>query len=201
MGVFISSGLHWHCHLNSNHPLCPLSRQWPRPKVFPKILSVLRLLPWPKYFPILFYWTFTYTKPFPWYCSKLDHAQPFSCLKYYPFNNLVNPQNFNPTFNSVPCIIERLRNHRPTLVLPSDVSSSVKKIWIGDVLLLEIFLVKFLPTHKPFPRKDALGWVWGFFIYLFVGSFDDPEQVGELSFQKLDAIESRDFIMSSWCSC
>ena len=75
---------------------------------------------------------------------------------------------------------ERLRNQRPTLVLPPDLSTSVKEIWIGNVLLLEGFLVNFLPAPKPFRRKDALGWVWEFFIYLFVGSFDDPEQGGGL---------------------
>ena len=40
-----------------------------------------------------------------------------------------------------------------------------------------------------------------FSIYLFVGSFDDPKRGGELSFQKLDAIESRNFVMCSCCSC
>ena len=75
---------------------------------------------------------------------------------------------------------ERLRNQRPTLVVPTDVSTSVKNIWIGNVLLLETFLVNFLPAPEPFRLKDALRWVWGFFIYLFVGSFDDPEQGGEL---------------------
>ena len=39
------------------------------------------------------------------------------------------------------------------------------------------------------------------FTYLFVGSFDNPERGGELSFRNLDAIESRNFIMSSCCSC
>ena len=64
-------------------------------------------------------------------------------------------------------IFERLRNQRPTLVVPPDVSTSVKEIWIGNVLLLETFLVKFLPAPEPFRRKDALGWVWGFlYIYL-----------------------------------
>ena len=72
--------------------------------------------------------------------------------------------------------LKRLRNQRPTLVVPPDVSTSVKEIWIGNVLLLENSLVNFLP----FLRKDALGWVWEFFIYLFVGSFDNPEQGGEL---------------------
>ena len=57
---------------------------------------------------------------------------------------------------------ERLRNERPTLVVPPDVSTSVKKIWRGNVLLLETFLVKFLLAPEPFLRKDALGWVWGF---------------------------------------
>ena len=75
---------------------------------------------------------------------------------------------------------ERLRNQRPTLVVPTAVSTSFKEIWIGNVFLLENFLLKFLPAPKPFRRKDALGWVWGFLIYLFVGSFDDPEQGGEL---------------------
>ena len=58
---------------------------------------------------------------------------------------------------------ERLLNQRPTLVVPPDVSTSVKEIWIGNVLLLESFLLKFLPAPEPFRRKDALGWVWGFF--------------------------------------
>ena len=92
---------------------------------------------------------------------------------------------------------ERLRNQTPTLVVPTDVSSSVKEIWIGNVLLLENLLVKFLPASEPFLRKYALGWVWGFLIYLFAGYFDDPERGGELSFRKLDAIESRNFIMRS----
>ena len=48
-----------------------------------------------------------------------------------------------------------LQNQRPTLVVPPDVSTSVKDIWIGNVLLLETFLVKFLPAPKPFWRKDA----------------------------------------------
>ena len=44
--------------------------------------------------------------------------------------------------------------------------------------------------------------VFIFFIFLFVGSFDDPEQGGELFlFQNFDAIRSRNFIMSSWFSC
>ena len=40
-----------------------------------------------------------------------------------------------------------------------------------------------------------------FFIYLFVGSFDNPEQGGGLYFRKLDAIERRNFIISSCHSC
>ena len=71
---------------------------------------------------------------------------------------------------------ESLRNQMPTLVVPPDVSTSIKNIWIGNVLLLETLLVKFLPVPEPFWRKYALGWVWGLFIYLFVGSFDDPER-------------------------
>ena len=64
---------------------------------------------------------------------------------------------------SIPMIsgLERLRNQRPTLVVSPDVSTSVKDIWIGNVLLLETFLVKFLPAPEPFWRKDSLGWVWG----------------------------------------
>ena len=65
------------------------------------------------------------------------------------------------------------------------------------MLLLETLLVNFLPAPEPFWRKDALGWVWGLYIYLFVGSFDDPEQGGELSFRNLYAIDGRNFIMSS----
>ena len=75
---------------------------------------------------------------------------------------------------------ERLRNQRPTLVVPPDVSTSVKDIWIGNVLLLETLIVKFLPAPEPFRCKDYFGWVWGFFIYLFVRSFDNPERGGEL---------------------
>ena len=96
---------------------------------------------------------------------------------------------------------ERLQNQRPTLVVPPNVSTKVKKTWIGNVLLLETLLVNFLPAPESFRRKDSLGWVWGFFIYLFEGSFDDPERGGELLFWKLDAIDSRNFIMISCYSC
>ena len=89
---------------------------------------------------------------------------------------------------------KRLRNQRPTLVVPPYVSTSVIVIWIGNVLLLETLLVKFLPAPDPFWNKYALGRVWGLYIYLFVGSFDDPERSGELSFRKLNAIESRNLI-------
>ena len=95
-------------------------------------------------------------------------------------------------------LIKRLQNQRPTLVVPHDVYISVKDIWIGNVLLLETFMVKFLSATETFWRKYALRWVWGFLIYLFVGSFDDPERGGELLFWKLDAIESRNFIMRSY---
>ena len=61
-------------------------------------------------------------------------------------------------------IFERLRNQRPTLIVPPNVSTSVKEIWIGNGLLLETFLSKVLPAPEPFQRKDALGWVWGFYI-------------------------------------
>ena len=67
-----------------------------------------------------------------------------------------------------PSGLERLQNQSTTLVIPPDVSTSVKEIWIGNVLLLETFLVKFLPAPEPFWRKDALGWVWGFFIYIYL---------------------------------
>ena len=77
-----------------------------------------------------------------------------------------------------PSGLERLQNQSTTLVIPPDVSTSVKVIFIGNVLLLEKFLLKFLPAPKPFRRKYALGWVWGFLIYLFVGSFNDPEHEG-----------------------
>ena len=70
-----------------------------------------------------------------------------------------------------------------------------------DVFVLETLIVNFLPAPKPFRRKDALGLVWGFFIYLFVGPFDNPERGGGLSFRNLAAIDSRNFIMSSCCSC
>ena len=45
---------------------------------------------------------------------------------------------------------ERLRIQRPTLVVPPDVSTSVKEIWICNVLLLEKFLLKFSPAPEPF---------------------------------------------------
>ena len=95
----------------------------------------------------------------------------------------------------------RLQNQRPTLVVPPDVSTSVNEIWIGNMLLLETLLVKYLPAPEPFPRKDALGWVWGFLIYLFVGSFNNLERGGEILFRKLDEIESSNFFISSfWIS-
>ena len=68
--------------------------------------------------------------------------------------------------------------------VPPDVSTSVKDIWIGNVLLLEKYLLKFLPAPETFWRKDDLGWVWVFFIYLFEGSFNDPEQEGGIFVSK-----------------
>ena len=58
-------------------------------------------------------------------------------------------------FLAFPVLHERLRNQRPTLVVSPDVSTSVKNIWIGNVLLLETFILKFLPAPEPFWRKDA----------------------------------------------
>ena len=71
-----------------------------------------------------------------------------------------------PTFWGSFRACERLRNQRPTHVVTSNVSTSVKDIWIGNVLLLETFLLKFLPAPEPFQRKDALGWVRVFYIYI-----------------------------------
>ena len=53
-----------------------------------------------------------------------------------------------------PLCNEMLRNQRPTLVVPPNVSKSVKYICIGNVFLLETFLVNFLPSPGPFRRKD-----------------------------------------------
>ena len=73
-----------------------------------------------------------------------------------------NIQNKKRTNNkkSTKNTLERLRNQRSTLLVPPDVYTSVKEIWIVNVLLLENFLLKFLSTPEPFRRKDALGWVW-----------------------------------------
>ena len=96
-----------------------------------------------------------------------------------------------------PACAERLQNQRPTFAVPPDLSTIVKEIWIGNVLLLETLLLNFLPATKPFWRKNVLGWVRFIYIYLFLGSFDDTERGGEISFLKINAIESRNFIMSS----
>ena len=84
---------------------------------------------------------------------------------------------------------ERLRNQRPTLVVPPDVSTIVKEIWIGNVLLLETFLVKFLPAPKPFQCKDALGWDWRF-LYIYL---QDPSTIlnGEGIFRFGNLMQSR----------
>ena len=121
------------------------------------------------------------------------------CTGQEPPINIVQEINFiNLPIYLIPrTLIEKLQNQRPTLVVPPNVSTSVKDIWIGNVLLLETLLVNFLSVPVPFRRKDALGWVWGFLIYVLVGFFNYPERGGELSFRNLDAIESRNFIMSS----
>ena len=67
-----------------------------------------------------------------------------ACIRYLPPWMLEDPRGG-----------KRLRNQRSTLVVPPDVSISVKEIWIGNVLLLETFLLKFLPAPEPFWRKDA----------------------------------------------
>ena len=63
---------------------------------------------------------------------------------------------------------QRLRNQRPALFVPPNVSKIIKEIWIRNVLFLETLLVKVVPTPKPFWRKDYLGWVWGLYIYIFL---------------------------------
>ena len=79
-----------------------------------------------------------------------------ACIRYLPPWMLEDPRGG-----------KRLRNQRSTLVVPPDVSISVKEIWIGNVLFLETLQVNFLPAPKLFWHKDALGWVWGFlYIYL-----------------------------------
>ena len=45
---------------------------------------------------------------------------------------------------------ERLLNQTPTLVVPPEVSTSVKDIWIGNMLLLQTFLVKFFLAPESF---------------------------------------------------
>ena len=73
---------------------------------------------------------------------------------------------------------KRLRNQRPTLVVPPDVSTSVKEIWIGNVLLLETFLLKFLPAPRTLTAQRCFRVDLGIFIYLSVESFNNPEQGG-----------------------
>ena len=73
-------------------------------------------------------------------------------------------------------------------MVPPDVSTSAELIWISNVLLLETLLVKFLPAPEPFQRKDPLGWFWGFYKYLFVGSFNNTEQGGGLMFRNINLI-------------
>ena len=63
---------------------------------------------------------------------------------------------------------KKLQNQRPALVVPPDVSTSVKEIFIGNLLLSENLLVNFLPAPELFRRKDALGVGLRFLIYLFV---------------------------------
>ena len=61
-------------------------------------------------------------------------------------------------------------------------------------MLLENLLVKFLPAPKPFQRKYALGWVWGFiYIYLL-----DPSTIlnGEGIFCFGKSMQSRAGILS-----
>ena len=77
--------------------------------------------------------------------------------------------------------LEWIRNQKPALVTPSpSITNETKVIWIGK-LILETFLVKFLPAPEHFRRKILLGWVWDFYPNSFTGSLDDPERVGELS--------------------
>ena len=63
-------------------------------------------------------------------------------------SSLILPSLCRPPSN------ERIQNQRTTLVVPHDFSTSVKEIWIGNVLLMETLLVKFLPAPERFPRKD-----------------------------------------------
>ena len=97
--------------------------------------------------------------------------------------------------------VKRLQNQRPTLVAPHDVSTSVKQIWIGNVLLLETFLVRFSPRPNPFGAK-MLQVGFEFFKYIYLQDTSTIlNREGSFSFRSLDAIESRNFNMSSCFSC
>ena len=61
------------------------------------------------------------------------------------------------------------------------------------MLLLDNLLVKFLSAPEPFRHKDALGSILGFFKYLFVGSFDDPEWGGELFVSEAQFNQEQEF--------
>ena len=63
------------------------------------------------------------------------------------------------------------------------------------------YLIPVFPFHTELKRPSPLLLLLLSFLYLFVGSFNDPERGGEISFRKLNAIKIRNFIMSSWCSC
>ena len=45
---------------------------------------------------------------------------------------------------------KRLQNQRPKVVVPTDISTSVKEILLGNVLLLETLIVNLLPASETF---------------------------------------------------
>ena len=84
-----------------------------------------------------------------------NFAKKFHSLKYLAWSKTgIVKHIYN---NTILClqvgITERLRNQRPTLVVPPDVFTSVKQIWMGNVLHLETLLVNFLPAPKPFWQR------------------------------------------------
>ena len=79
-------------------------------------------------------------------------------ITYYNMQMIIHQHKasvYGPILEAL--VIERIWNQRPTINVPPNVSTSVKEIWIGSVLLLDTLLVKFIPAPKPFWRKDDLG--------------------------------------------
>ena len=82
-------------------------------------------------------------------CRRMNHNTPFHSHHDVEFGLRVFKRSAGAS-TTVVTTVERLQNQRPTLVVPPNVYTSVKEIWIGDVFLFLSFFWSGLRGSKAY---------------------------------------------------